>query len=278
MKFVFENEKLKSLLVLCDSLQTEPDLLKDKTLYKICWIYSGNIELIIDHQSHTFTAGQVVTLSYLHTVKLGIINGTYQAILFNDNFYHVVDNNHEIYCNGLLFNGSGDIIKLYAYKDGIFKIERIINAVIDEFREEDSLQEVMLQLLLKRLLILCCRFARLKHGVIQQQSVRFEVMRKFYALVDEYYKEKKQVQDYADMLHKSPKTLANILSAFHQPSAIKIIHNRIITEAERLLHFTSKSSKEIAAILGFEDHASFSRFFKNTTGMSATKFRQQFRN
>ena len=32
-------------------------------------------------------------------------------------------------------------------------------------------------------------------------------------------------------------------------------------------------AKEIADILGFEDQASFSRFFKNMTGQSAVQFR-----
>ncbi len=91
------------------------------------------------------------------------------------------------------------------------------------------------------------------------------------------FKEKKQVQEYADMLNKSPKTLANILSAYQQPSAIRIIHNRIQAEARRLLLYTAKSSKEIALMLGFEDQAAFSRFFKNAAGLSATEYRHQYK-
>lgn len=80
------------------------------------------------------------------------------------------------------------------------------------------------------------------------------------------------------MLNKSPKTLANILSAYQQPSAIRIIHNRIQAEARRLLLYTAKSSKEIALMLGFEDQAAFSRFFKNAAGLSATEYRHQYKN
>ena len=76
---------------------------------------------------------------------------------------------------------------------------------------------------------------------------------------------------------KSPKTLANILSAYQQPSAIRIIHNRIQAEARRLLLYTAKSSKEIALMLGFEDQAAFSRFFKNAAGLSATEYRHQYK-
>ena len=83
------------------------------------------------------------------------------------------------------------------------------------------------------------------------------------------------MQEYADMLNKSPKTLANLLSTYQQPSAIRVIHNRVQAEAERLLLYSSKSSKEIALMLGFEDQATFSRFFKNTTGLSTTEYRKK---
>ena len=91
--------------------------------------------------------------------------------------------------------------------------------------------------------------------------------------VDEHYRTKKQVQDYADMLHKSPKTLSNIFSTCKLPSPLRVIHERVEAEAKRLLLYSNKSAKEIADILGFEDQASFSRFFKNMTGQSAVQFR-----
>ena len=77
------------------------------------------------------------------------------------------------------------------------------------------------------------------------------------------------------MLNKSPKTLANLLSTYQQPSAIRVIHNRVQAEAERLLLYSSKSSKEIALMLGFEDQATFSRFFKNATGLRTTEYRKK---
>ena len=139
------------------------------------------------------------------------------------------------------------------------------------------MQDEMLRVLLKRFIILCTRIAEDRQGVVRENSFQFETIRKFYVLVDTYFKEKKQVQEYADMLNKSPKTLANILSTYQQPSAIRIIHNRIQAEAQRLLLYTAKSSKEIALMLGFEDQAAFSRFFKNATGLSATEYRHQYK-
>ena len=90
----------------------------------------------------------------------------------------------------------------------------------EEFLSTDHLQDEMLRVLLKRFIILCTRKAEDRQGAVRENSLQFETIRKFYVLVDTYFKEKKQVQEYADMLNKSPKTLANILSAYQQPSAM----------------------------------------------------------
>jgi AraC-like DNA-binding protein len=264
---------MKSKLLLCDDLVKHASLLRDKTLYKFIWITDGEVELIINHECLTFKANEIVSLSNLHHLRMGKINGRYRTMMFNSRFYHIVDNDSEVYCNGLLFNGSLDIISYHIRDEDYHKLDRLKDVFIEELVTRDAMQDEMLRLILKRAIILCCRLARYKLGISPRRCQQFEALRHFHALVDEHFREKKQVQDYADMLNKSPKTLANILSHFHQPSAIKVIHNRIIAEAERLLYYTSKSSKEISITLGFEDHASFARFFKNMTGHSATEFR-----
>ena len=103
----------------------------------------------------------------------------------------------------------------------------------------------------------------------------FDIIRQYYVLVDRHFKEKKQVQDYADILCRSPKTLSNLFSACGLPSPLRVIHERIEAEAMRLLLYTRKSAKEISSILGFEDLPAFSRFFKKMTGESVSDYRKR---
>ena len=133
----------------------------------------------------------------------------------------------------------------------------------------------MLRILLKRFIIQCTRIARHRMNITREKESGFEIVRQYYNLVDEHYRTKKQVQDYADMLCRSPKTLSNLFSACGLPSPLRIIHERIGAEARRLLLYTRKSAKEISAILGFEDLAAFSRFFKKMTGESVSEYRKQ---
>jgi len=83
------------------------------------------------------------------------------------------------------------------------------------------------------------------------------------------------VQDYANMLHRSPKTLSNLFTTCGLPSPLRIIHERIEAEAKRLLLYSQKSAKEITEILGFEDQATFSRFFKKMNQKSISDFRRE---
>lgn len=278
MDLLFENSKIKGKVILSDSLDTNPTLLKDRTLYKFVWVTAGEIELNVDHQSILLKAGQLITLSHLHHLEFERIDGTYFALMFNSNFYCIYGNDHEVSCNGLLFHGSSHVMIFDLSDQERHKIDTLTGIMQEEFGSHDHLQDEMLRVLLKRFIILCTRMAENRQGVRKQNSMQFETIRKFYVLVDTWFKEKKQVQEYADMLNKSPKTLANLLSTYQQPSAIRVIHNRIQAEAQRLLLYTSKSSKEIAMSLGFEDQATFSRFFKNATGLSATEYRKKNKN
>lgn len=278
MNLLFENSKIKGKVILSGTLHESPVLLKDKTLYKFIWVLSGEIELDVDHQPVVLKAGQLLTLSHLHHLEFLRVDGEYLSLLFNSNFYCIYGNDHEVSCNGLLFHGSSHIVVFDLSDEERRKIDTLTGIMCEKFASRDHLHEEMLRVLLKRFIILCTRAAENRQGVRQENGMQFETIRKFYVLVDTHFKEKKQVQEYADMLNKSPKTLANLLSVYQQPSAIRVIHNRIQAEAERLLLYSTKSSKEIALLLGFEDQTTFSRFFKNATGLSTTEYRKKNKN
>lgn len=55
------------------------------------------------------------------------------------------------------------------------------------------------------------------------------------------------------------------------------LQNSMIIEAQRLLYYTENDVKEIAFMLGFEDHTYFSRLFKKITSETPLAFRLKFR-
>ncbi len=156
-------------------------------------------------------------------------------------------------------------------------LERIVSDIQLEYKEDDSLKEEMLRLHLKRFIIACTRMARNKYAIEPGNESAFYLFRKFVILVDENFKEMKKVGDYAQLLNRSPKTLANLFSLYKLPAPLKIIQERIEAEAKRLLLYSNMNAKEIAHILGFEEISSFSRFFKRISGKTITEFRNLYR-
>jgi len=88
---------------------------------------------------------------------------------------------------------------------------------------------------------------------------------------------KKQVADYAGMMHLSPYQLNSITKTTIGKTSSAIIDDHIILEAKRHLLATSNQVNQIADDLGFEDVSYFIRFFKRHTGQSPELFRKKFK-
>ena len=269
------NTRLNGRIALTDAFDASPVLQKDKSLYKFIWVQDGTLSIEIDHIPMTLEKNEIICLSALHHILIEEINGKYLTLLFNSNFYCIFGHDKEVSCNGFLFNGTSNIMRLQLSESQADILAEITNRLSKEYQIKDNLQEEMLRTLLKRFIITCTRIAREKFSVSHEKEKSFDIVRQYYVLVDSHFKEKKMVQDYADMLHRSPKTLSNLFMSYGLPSPLRIIHERVEAEAKILLLYSSKSAKEIAEILGFEDISAFSRFFKNMTGESITDYKKR---
>lgn len=191
-------------------------------------------------------------------------------------FYCLLENYFEISCLGYLFFGFNGTLFLKLDEDARRKLLGMQQMFMEEFDTSDTIQTEMLQTLLKRLIIITTRLAKEQYlyGKVYEEE-RFDIIRQFNALVDQHFRKEHQVQFYADLLNKSPKTLTNVFAQFdyHSPSAA--IQKRIVLEAKRLFYHTQNSVKEIAYELGFSDAGHFSRFFKNATGQSPKQLRNK---
>lgn len=100
-------------------------------------------------------------------------------------------------------------------------------------------------------------------------------IQQFRALLDRDFRHHRPVQGYADALGLTAGQLSRICREVLGMSALDVINARLVHEAQRELVYTVSSVKQLAAELGFEDDAYFSRFFKRHTGMSPREFRAQ---
>ncbi|MDD6209224.1 MAG: helix-turn-helix domain-containing protein [Bacteroidales bacterium] len=269
------NTKLKGCIILTRDFHTNISLLRDKSLYKFIWVQNGTLTLEIDHVEMVLEKDEIITLTPLHHIKIKKVSGEYLTLLFNSNFYCIYGHDSEVSCNGFLFNGTSNILRLRLSEAESFLLHEISSKLIGEYRVKDNLQEEMLRILLKRFIITCTRIARDRFEITPEKEKSFDIVRQYFVLVDNNFREKKMVQEYAGLLCRSPKTLSNLFSSYGLPSPLRVIHERLLTEAKRLLLYSTKKAKEIAAILGFEDLSAFSRFFKKMTGETISGYRKK---
>lgn len=98
---------------------------------------------------------------------------------------------------------------------------------------------------------------------------------RFRALVDERFRTRAPVDWYAGELGITAGQLSRLCRETLGLSSLDVINARIVREAQRELVYTSKSVKQLAAALGFDDEAYFARFFKKHSGQSPSAFREE---
>ncbi|MDC6365265.1 MULTISPECIES: helix-turn-helix domain-containing protein [Flavobacteriaceae] len=275
MRYEYKDSKLGSILGLTDDIREDEKRFSNTTnTIKFLW-NKNNAPLLfeVDGLELELLPNQIVTVTPLQHVAFSKTELPILAILFNREFYCILDHDSEVSCNGILFFGTQDLPIVTIPEEQQKKFKLWYDVFVEEFSTPDNIQGDMLQMLLKRLIIMSTRLAKEQHIVKTLNNEQIDTIRKFNFLVDLHYKTKRKVSDYAEMLFKSPKTLSNLFSIYNQKSPQEIILQRIALEAKRLINYTDKQNQEIAYDLGFNDPAHFSRFFKKMTLMTPSEYR-----
>lgn len=107
---------------------------------------------------------------------------------------------------------------------------------------------------------------------------RFEVItRSFKVVLEKDFKKVKNPAEYARLLNISTSYLNECVKATTGKSVSTHIQQRIILEAKRLLFHSSRSVKEIAGELGYDDHSYFIRLFVKIVRSTPIVFRDKKR-
>lgn len=261
----------------CFAISNEiPDqLIQNDKLLMFIWNDSNDdIRMSIDSQKRVLKPASIVCATYLHHLQIDNSKESLKFLLFNREFYCIHTNDSEVSCNGLLFFGSDFVPTIQVPTDENKSFRRVFTVLTEEIDNRGTGQEEMLRILLKRFIIKCTRLANeqiVKNGNNQTQ---IDLIRHYNVLVEEHFKTRKTVKEYSGLMHKSPKTIANVFSKNSDRTPLEIIHQRVIIEAKRMLLYTDKTAKEIGTELGYDDPAQFNKLFKKQTRMTTTEFKK----
>jgi AraC family transcriptional regulator, transcriptional activator of pobA len=241
-----------------------------KNVLTFIWVINEQ-EITIDDVPLSVKKNQVVCVTEFHRLHSAQLKDV-RVIQFNRAFYCIKDHDAEVGCKGHLFYNAASLAVITIPKDEREKFDLLWKMFLLEMNTIDSLQFEMLQMMLKRFIIMVTRLYKTSSGFIELKPPQVQLIRDFNFLVEAHFKKLHTVSAYAELLNKSPKTLTNTF-AQQQMKPSQIIHDRIMLEARRLLRYSDKPVKEIAYELGYEDVQVFSRAFKQKEGIYPTEFR-----
>ena len=100
-----------------------------------------------------------------------------------------------------------------------------------------------------------------------------DLVLRYRELIEQHFRSGLPLAFYAGELGVTYSRLHAACQSVMGESALKLLHNRQILEAQRNLLYTSMSVAEVAYAVGFEDPAYFSRFFSARAGMPPGHYR-----
>jgi AraC-like DNA-binding protein len=270
----YKHPGISASFILSDDMDMEEAFQYANRHLKFIWNRdSRDLEIEVDGIKLILKANQLLCCTYNQDISIPKQTNKITLLFFNREFYCIHTYDREVSCNGLLFFGSDYTPILQLDQEEIESLGTLIEVLRKEFKISDNNQEEMLRILLKRFIIRATRLARKQLLKENSKTEEVDIVRQFNSLVEEHFKGKKTVGDYAELMHKSPKTIANIFTKVSKLSPLQVIHERIVVEAKRLLIYTENPIKSIGYELGYEDYAQFSKFFKKMTGMYPQEFR-----
>ncbi|HET9238759.1 MAG TPA: helix-turn-helix transcriptional regulator [Oligoflexus sp.] len=148
---------------------------------------------------------------------------------------------------------------------------RLCQDMLHEQQGKPSGWETILQLELLTLLSLFFRFSP-SSLMLPDKDHTLQI---FFSLVETHFTRHHNLEFYADKLSLTPKALTmRVTRALGIPPK-KVIQDRCLLEAKRLLAYSTDANTAIARKIGFDDPNYFLRLFRSKTGMTPSEFRSQ---
>lgn len=193
---------------------------------------------------------------------------------FHPGFFCLFKHRNEVSCNGVLFNNLYDTPVVNLKPDEIQSLSVIVDQLSAEIQKRQQPDQDLLISYLKIFLIQASRVKIEQRRGEEIQPVKTPLtLENLKNAIEIHYKTLRSPGEYGELLHISTKALNKASKAHFNKTLTALIAERLIIEAKRELYLTSKSVKEIAFELGYEDEFYFSRFFKKKAGVSPQTFR-----
>jgi AraC-like DNA-binding protein len=149
-------------------------------------------------------------------------------------------------------------------------IERLFELLAEENKILTESTFTITEGLLKALLSKILEIAR---PTLKTPSTKSDLYNSFIEILSSGETLKNKVAHYAEKLNTSPQNLNAICRKVANQSATEVLGEFILSEAKRLLIYTTKTISEISYELDFSDASHFVKYFKKATRQTPQQFR-----
>lgn len=244
-------------------------------LFQVLWLWKGSAEVALDekHEGVNGPAAIVVPPGVIHGFRFspesdGLVLTLSARFLVDGEFQAVGDAFRELFSSpGVLRFATGDADAL--------RLDALLRQVEAEFNAPGSAQAPVAAWLARAV---AWRLAQARVRGRQQDDPRAyrhqALFARFLLLIEQHFLSHWTVEQYASRLGLTAARLNRLARAEAGRPALELIHERLTREACRRLAYIAAPAATLAAELGFDDPAYFSRFFKRRTGLTPQKWRQ----
>jgi AraC family transcriptional regulator, transcriptional activator of pobA len=239
------------------------------TSYFMVFIDSGSITYNLDLQDITLAEGQLLFAmpNQVFTPPPKTADLKYFKVLFDENTLALLPQQFPFLVNPL---NSQAIIFDNGTRERVKKVFEILHQIL--YIDKDPTDtEIILAYLNTLLAELNSAYFKDKES-INSLNTNLSKFIEFKLVVETHLSEQPSVHTIAEKLALSTNSLYRIVKEYSGVSPKDFFTNRLMIEAQRKLHYSNLSVKELAYELGFNDPAYFSRLFKKCTGKSISEF------
>lgn len=254
----------------------DPQVSHTHDYYQIIWFQSGHGIHMVDFKSYPVGDN---TIFFMSPGQVHAFDGNHDyrgvVIQFNASFMADEGSNENVFLKYNLFNAYDSVPYRKVSSEEADRLQMLVNEMNREYSLTGAFaHKDYMQYLLRLFLIRVQRAGEGgESGRLYVSSQANRVFVRFRQLVEENFRQKHTVAEYADLLCLSSRVLSEYVRLSSPLTPLKVINNRIILEAKRLMKFSDMKMKEICTYLGFDDASNFANFFRRETGMMPTDFK-----
>lgn len=166
-----------------------------------------------------------------------------------------------------------DLQPEYAMEAG--RLGRLFDELSAEVAAERPGRGVALESLTRLIMISLLRLCPNSVKATPTRREDLKIFHRFNEMIEDHYRAHWSLSQYAAEIGVTEPRLNDVCRRIADLPSKRLIQERLMQEAKRLLLFTGSSANEICYQLGFKDPAYFSRFFQRYSNLTPGEYRQR---